>query len=107
MLNTREIKKDFPIFSREIDGKELLYLDNAATTQKPKEVVDSIANFYFNHNANVKRGSYTLGDEATDLYEESRNIVANFIGSDAQKEVVFTKNSTESLNIVAFSWGLN
>ena len=107
MLNTKEIKKDFPIFSRKIDSKELIYLDNAATTQKPKEVVDSIADFYFNHNANVKRGSYTLGDEATDLFEESRRVVANFIGSATPKEIVFTKNSTESLNIVAFSWGLN
>ncbi len=107
MININEIKKDFPIFNRKIDGKELVYLDNAATTQKPKEVVDAIADFYFNHNANVKRGSYTLGDEATDLYEKSRNIVADFIGSSTPKEIVFTKNSTESLNIVAFSWGLN
>lgn len=107
MINTNEIKKDFPIFNRKINGKELVYLDNAATTQKPKEVVDAIADFYFNHNANVKRGSYTLGDEATDLFEKSRGIVAEFIGAATPKEIIFTKNSTESLNIVAFSWGLN
>lgn len=105
MDKMKNIKKDFPILSRKINGKPLVYLDNAATTQKPQQVIDSLIDFYSNHNANIKRGVHTLGDEATELYENSRQKVATLINARTPQEIIFTKNATESLNIAAFSWG--
>lgn len=103
-LNVEKIKKDFPILSREINGKPLAYLDNAATSQKPSSVIKAITDYYENHNANVHRGIHALSEEATQMYEDSRKNVARFIGADSQEEVIFTKGCTESLNRVAFEW---
>lgn len=106
MLNPTEIKKDFPIFNRLFDDKEIVYLDNGATTQKPQIVIDSLVDFYSNHNANVHRGIYALSEEATDMYETARKTIADFIGASVSEEVVFTKGSTESLNMVAYGYFL-
>ncbi len=97
-----KLRKDFPILSREVNGKQLVYLDNAATTQKPKQIIESMNNYYEQHNANIHRSIHTLGEEATAAYEEAHKKVADFINSDFE-ELVFTKNTTESLNLAAYS----
>ncbi|MCC6046821.1 MAG: cysteine desulfurase [Desulfurococcaceae archaeon] len=106
MFNPYEIRKDFPILSRLIRGRRLIYLDNAATTQKPKQVVAAIAKYYLWHNANVHRGLHTLSQEASQMYEEAHEAVARFINARSWDEVVFTYNVTEALNLVAYTWGL-
>jgi len=99
------IRKDFPIFQRTIrDGKRLVYLDSGATSQKPQSVIDAEGDFYRLHNAAVHRGAHQLAEEATDIYEGARQIVADFIGA-AVDEIVFTKSATESLNLVAYAMG--
>jgi cysteine desulfurase/selenocysteine lyase len=98
-------RKDFPIFNRRINGKPLVYLDSAATSQKPQVVIDAVVNYYQNHNANVHRGVHTLGDESTRLYESARKTVADFIGAAAPEELIFVRNTTEAINLVAYSWG--
>lgn len=104
MISAHGRKKDFPIFRKKIDGKDIVYLDSTATTQKPKKVIDAIVAYYEGANANVHRSVYKLADEATELYEDSRANVANFIGS-KQNEIVFTRNTTESLNLLSFTIG--
>lgn len=99
------VKKDFPIFNRKFNGKKLVYLDSAATSQKPKSVIDTIKDFYENHNSNIHRGIYKLSVEATKMYEDAHQKVSKFINADFE-EVVFTKNTTESINLVAYSWCL-
>ncbi|MCH2283963.1 MAG: SufS family cysteine desulfurase [SAR324 cluster bacterium] len=99
-----QARKDFPILKREVNGYPLAYLDNAATTQKPKSVIDAIANFYENHNSNVSRGVYTLAEEATEIYESGREAVANFIGAEDSGTIIFTSGTTESINLVASAW---
>lgn len=104
----RDTKKDFPIFGRwKSKGKPLIYLDSAATTQKPEEVIAALDEYYENYNANVHRGAYELSQIATDMYEEARAKVASFINSAKPESIVFTRNATESLNLVAYAWGLN
>jgi len=88
-----------------MNGKQLVYLDNAATTQKPKQVIKVIEDYYKKYNANIHRGIYKLAEEATAMYEESKQKVANFIGADGIEEIVYTRNATESLNLVAIAWG--
>lgn len=99
------IRKEFPILTRKIHGKPLVYLDNAATTQKPKAMIDALTEFYTQHNANIHRGLHTLSVESTELYEEAHVKAAKFIGASSMQEIVFTRNTTESLNLVAFAWG--
>ena len=106
MFEARKVKLDFPILKREVNGKSLVYLDSGATSQKPSVVLDAERIYYEKHNANVHRGAHTLGDEATQLLETSREKVAGFIGSLA-KEIVFVRNTTEAINLVAFAWGLD
>jgi len=102
------LKKDFPIFSYWTSrGKPLIYLDSAATTQKPQHVIDALDDYYSHYNANVHRGAYELSQIATDMYEESRAKVARFINAPRPESVIFTRNATESLNLVAYAWGLN
>jgi len=101
----KEIRNDFPILSRKINGKPLVYLDNAATTQKPNKVIESIQNYYSKHNANVHRSIHKLSEEATKIYETSHEKTSNFIGS-KKEEIIFTKNTTESINLVMYSWGM-
>ncbi len=105
MFDPYTIKKDFPILKRLINGKPLVYLDNAATTQKPQIVIDSLVNYYTNHNANIHRGIHTLAEEATAMHEEARGKIAKFIGAKSTKEIVFVRNSTEAINLVVYSWG--
>ena len=100
-----QARKDFPILKRKIKGYPLAYLDNAATTQKPKSVIDAITNFYENHNSNVSRGVYTLAEEATEIYESGREAVASFIGTEESESIIFTSGTTESINLVASAWG--
>jgi len=100
------IRKDFPILKRKINGNPLVYFDNAATSQKPQQVIDSLSEYYSNHNANIHRGLHTLSEEATEMYEEAREKVARFIGARYPEEIIFTKGTTESLNRVAVSWAL-
>src|SRR3989338_1353636 len=97
------MKIDFPIFKRKINGKNLIYLDSGATSQKPSIVIEAEKYFYENHNANINRGIHTLGDEATRMYEDTRKKVAKFINSN-HKEIIFTRNATESINLVARSF---
>ncbi|OQA45947.1 MAG: putative cysteine desulfurase [Chloroflexi bacterium ADurb.Bin325] len=104
-LDVERIRADFPILQRQIRGKPLVYLDNAATSQKPLAVLDAMERYYRETNANVHRGVHTLSEEATAQYEAARGKVAAFIGACCPKEVIWTRNATEALNLVAYSWG--
>ncbi len=102
MLNIEKIKSDFPILKRKVNGeKPLIYLDSAATTQKPLQVIDAISNYYKNSNANVHRGVYSIGHESTEMYENARKKVAKFINAKSENSIVFTRNATESINLIA------
>jgi cysteine desulfurase / selenocysteine lyase len=103
IVNSYELRNDFPIFRKKINGKELVYLDNASTTQKPYTVIDSITDFYSNYNSNIHRAVYQLAEEATNMYEQSREKIANFINV-RPEEIIFTRNTTESINLIAHSW---
>lgn len=104
MMDVDNIRKDFPILAREVYGKPLVYLDNAATTQKPRCVVEKIDQMYYTINSNVHRGVHFLSQEATDAHEAARITVQNFIGAASPKEIVFTRGTTESINLVASSF---
>jgi len=104
-LDIDRIRADFPILLRKIYGKRLVYLDSAATTQKPEQVIRAMSNHYRQTHANVHRGIYTLSAEASDLYEGARTKVAEFIGAPATEQIIFTRNTTESINLVAHAWG--
>ena len=100
------IRKDFPILKRTVrENKALVYLDNASTTQKPNQVIDAITDFYRNHNANIHRAVYALAEEATELYEQTRDKVADFINIKNKKEIIFVRGTTEAINLVAYAWG--
>ena len=99
-----KVRDDFPILKREINDFPLAYLDNAATTQKPQCVIDSLLDFYSTHNSNVSRGVYTLAEEATEIYEEGRESIAKFIGATDSGNIIFTRGATESINLVASAW---
>ncbi|MCE9652766.1 MAG: cysteine desulfurase [Nitrosarchaeum sp.] len=100
------LRKDFPILQRTVrDNKTLVYLDNASTTQKPNQVIDAINDYYRNHNANIHRAVYALAEEATELYEATRDKVANFIHVSNREEVIFVRGTTEAINLVAYAWG--
>jgi len=104
LMDIEKIRKDFPILNVKVHGKPLVYLDNAATTQKPKAVINSITNYYENYNSNIHRSIHTLGEEATAAYEEAHKKVADFINADFE-ETIFTKSTTEGLNLLAYSLG--
>ncbi len=104
-LDVARIKKDFPILERVVHGKRLVYLDTASSSQKPLAVIEAMSRYYETTHANVHRGVYEIAQEATRLYEEARAKVATFIGASSPDEVVFTKNATEAINLVAYSWG--
>ena len=105
MLNIEEIRKDFPILSRTVYNRPLVYLDNAATTQKPCAVVEAMTDEYYSVNANVHRGVHYLSQQATELHEQARANVQKFINARSEAEIIFTRGTTESLNLVAFSFG--
>ncbi|MBE5728272.1 cysteine desulfurase [Candidatus Parvarchaeota archaeon] len=102
-FDTEKIREDFPILKKKINGKQLIYFDNAATTQKPTEVIDGIKYFYENLNANPLRSIHTLAEESTKAYTEAKEKIARFINADSPDEIIFTKNTTESINLVSFS----
>ncbi len=102
-MNIEQIRMDFPI----LNNRDIAYLDNGATTQKPTCVIDAISNFYKNFNANPHRGAYSLSIEATELYENTRTKIAKFINARNREEIIFTKNATEGLNLIAYSYGMD
>ncbi len=104
-LDVATIKRDFPIFEREVNGKRLVYLDSASSAQKPLAVLDAMDHAYRDHYANIHRGVYTIAEEATVAFEDARRKVARFVNAPRKEEIVFTRNATESINLVAYSWG--
>lgn len=107
MFDPYKIREDFPILKRKVNGQQLIYFDNAATSQKPKQVIEAIKNFYENHNANVHRAVHTLSQEASELYEMAHKEVANFINAKGIEEIIFVRGTTEAINLVAYTWGLH
>ena len=105
MYDVDNIRRDFPIFDRRIDGKKLVYLDNAATSQKPRQVIQTLTEYYERHNANIHRGVHHLAEEATAAYEEARQKVARFLGAPDTAGLIFTRGTTEAINLVAYAWG--
>ena len=105
-IDVDRIRKDFPILNREINGQKLIYLDNAATSQRPWQVAQAVYDFYTKHNANIHRGLHTLSEEATEMYEEAHRAVKEFINARTWEEIIFTRNTTEAINLVAYSLGL-
>jgi len=104
-LDPVALRRDFPILQQEINGHPLTYLDSASSSQKPSAVIDAVADYYREYNANVHRGIYTIGERATAAYERARATVARFINAPDSHEIVFTRNATEAINLVAYSWG--
>jgi len=104
-LDVEAIRADFPILSRQVRGQPLVYLDSAATSQKPLPVLEAMETFYRRSNANIHRGIHLLSEEATEAYEEAHRKVADFIGAESWREVIFTRNTTEGINLVAYTWG--
>ncbi|MFN8671008.1 MAG: cysteine desulfurase [Candidatus Sericytochromatia bacterium] len=105
LINTEKIRKDFPVLSRKINEKDLVYFDNGATSQKPFSVINKMKDYFEQSNANVHRVGHTLGQESSLAYEQGREKIANFINAKTSKEIVFTANATEAINLVAYSWG--
>ncbi|RKY97537.1 MAG: cysteine desulfurase [Candidatus Hydrothermota bacterium] len=105
-MDVDRIRKDFPILNREINGHKLIYLDNAATSQRPWQVAQAVYDFYTKHNANIHRGLHTLSEEATEMYEEAHRAVKEFINARTWEEIIFTRNTTEAINLVAYSLGV-
>ena len=104
-LNVSEIRKDFPIFQRETrPGVPLVYLDSTATSQKPLAVIEAMDTFFRRSNANIHRGVHTLAEESTALYEQARVKIARFINAHSAHQIIYTRNTTESINLVAYSW---
>jgi len=106
-LDAQKLRADFPIFEQKIHGKPLAYLDSAVTSQKPRQVLDAMRTFYETSYANVHRGVYTLSELATAEFEGARQKIADFLGASSPREIIFTRQATEALNLVAYAWGLN
>ena len=105
MLDIQKIRKDFPVLNQKVFGKKLVYLDSAATTQKPKQVLKKVKNFYSKYNSNIHRGVHFLSNKSTEAYEKSRDIIRKYINAEHVEEIIFTKGTTEAINLVAFSFG--
>ena len=105
MLDIQKIRKDFPVLNQKVFGKKLVYLDSAATTQKPKQVLKKVKNFYSKYNSNIHRGVHFLSNKSTEEYEKSRDIIRKYINAEHVEEIIFTKGTTEAINLVAFSFG--
>ena len=107
MLDVARIREDFPVLSRQVYGRPLVYLDNASTSQKPRSVIQTLVDFYEGYNSNVHRGVHALSQEATDRFEEAREKVARFIGADSPESIIWTRNTTEAINLVANTWAMD
>src|SRR5918912_316253 len=105
-LDARKLRADFPILQQEIHGKPLAYLDSAVTAQKPRQVLDAMTRFYETSYGNVNRGVYALAERATEAFEGARNKIARFVNAPSSRELIFTRNATEGLNLVAYAYGL-
>jgi len=105
LLNPEDYRKDFPILNEIVHGKPLIYFDNGASTQKPLQVINTISDYYLHSNANVHRGIHALSEKATAAFEESRKKVANFINASSEKQIIFTRGTSEAINLVASAWG--
>ena len=105
MFDSQAIRGDFPILQQKINGKRFVYLDSTASSQKPAAVIEAMNTYYREYNANVHRGIYQISERASEAYETARKKVGRFINARSWREVVFTRNATESINLVAFSWG--
>ena len=104
-LDPEGLRRDFPVLYQEVHGKPLVYLDNAATTQKPRSVIDALVRYYERDNANVHRGVHELSQRATNDYEDARTVVQKFLGAAESEEIIYTRGTTESINLVTASWG--
>src|SRR6185436_6718638 len=104
-LDINFIRNQFPVLNREVKGRPLLYFDNAATSQKPQAVIDALVNYYTNYNANIHRGIHTLAEEATAAFEATSDTVQQFIHASDREEIIFTRGTTEGINLVAYTWG--
>jgi cysteine desulfurase/selenocysteine lyase len=104
-LDVFAIRRQFPVLNREVKGKPLIYLDNAATSQKPQVVIDALVNYYSNYNANIHRGIHTLAEEATLAFENTRDAVQLYINAESREQIIFTRGTTEGINLVAYTWG--
>ncbi|RXK85379.1 aminotransferase class V-fold PLP-dependent enzyme [Filimonas effusa] len=105
MIDIAAIRQQFPVLNRLVKGKPLVYLDNAATAQKPQVVIDALVNYYSQYNANIHRGIHTLAEEATAAFEDTRNAVQQLLHADSREEIIFTRGTTEGINLVAYTWG--
>jgi len=106
IFSIEEIREDFPVLSRRVrDDKKLVYLDNAATTQKPNQVIDAITEYYQNHNSNIHRAVHALAEESTEAFEVTRDKIAKFLNIQNREEIVFVKGTTEAINLVSYAWG--
>jgi len=106
IFDVDEVRKDFPILSREVDGKPLVFLDNAATSQKPQSVINAVSDYYSNYNANIHRGVYSISIKASEAYENAKIKIKEFINAESEREIVFTRGTTEAINLIAYSYGL-
>ena len=104
-MNVPAVRKDFPILARQVNGKPLVYLDSAATSQKPLAMLEAVEHWYRTYNANVHRGVYSISEEATEVYEGARDKVRDFIGAGRRESIIFVRNTTEAINLVAYAWG--
>src|SRR5215472_6502209 len=104
-IDWAKLRADFPILDQKVHGHPLIYFDSAATSQKPRAVIDALRNFYGHDNANVHRGLHTLSSRATEAYEKARQRVADYIGAASPEEIIFTRGTTESINLMAQAWG--
>ena len=104
-LNSEQIKQDFPVLQQKVNGHDLVWLDNGATTQKPNQVIDKISDYYRTYNSNIHRGAHTLAARATDAYEEAREKVQRFINAATSEEIIFVRGTTEGINLVAQAYG--
>src|SRR5687767_1301667 len=104
-LDINLLRKEFPILHQQVNSRDLVYFDNAATSQKPKSVIDALVGYYTGYNANIHRGIHTLAEKATKAYEETRHTAKRFINASSEQEIIFTRGVTESINLVASSYG--
>src|SRR5687768_4933093 len=104
-IDVEKIRKEFPILHQQVNGRDLVYLDNAATNQKPKRVIDALVEYYTGFNANIHRGIHTLAEKATKAFEQTRHTAKDFINAKSVEEIIFTRGVTEGINLVASSYG--